>query len=114
MANVQVRKLTVTDALNVAEIIDQTLETMGTDELIKMMSGNSTKEVGVKLMKAALKQSRTSVLSFLADVNNMKTEEFLELDAEAIPKTIQSILNDPRNSGFFEQLRGLLPSVHSQ
>jgi len=109
MSKTNVRKLTVADALNIAEIIDETLSGMDANEIKKLFSGKDAQEVGLKLIQAALKQTKKSVLTFLSDVNQMTKEEFLLCDAEVIPSTITAILSDPRNSSFFVQLRAMLP-----
>ena len=106
----KIRKLTVADALNVATIIDEIFNGMNAAEIEDMIKAKDSTNIGMKMIREALKQSNKSILNFLAAVNEMSTDEFLQLDAEAIPETVSAILEDPRNSGFFKHLRGMLPS----
>jgi len=114
MSTINVRKLTVLDALNIAEMVDETLSGMDSSEIQKLFTGKDSQEVGLKVIQAALKQTKRSVLTFLADVNQMTREEFLQCDAEVIPSTVSAILSDPRNSGFFGQLRAMLPAAQKK
>ena len=107
-----VRDLNVEDMMNAADIVDSLVSNIEKGELDKIMSGSGdAKEIGISIIKAAIKHARVPAFEFLASVNEMSVDEFKKKPAIFITGTVKAILENPSNKGFFEELRSFLPSA---
>lgn len=105
----QARELNVEDMMIVSEVIDELLSNIDDETASKIFSGSADKrEVGMSIVKAALKHARKPAFEFLANANDMTLDEFKKQPASFAFDTINAIKDNPKNKDFFSELRKFL------
>lgn len=108
----EVRELNVEDMMIVSDVIDELISNVDEETANKIFSGSANpKEVGMTIIKAALKHARKPAFEFLANVNDMTIDEFKKQPASFAFETIKAIKNNPKNKDFFSELRNYLPQA---
>lgn len=108
----KVRELNVEDMMLASEVIDELVSNISKEDIESIFSGNANaKDIGLSIVKVAVKHARKPAFEFLANVNDMDIDEFKKQPASFITETVQAIRQNEKNKDFFEELRKFLPSA---
>jgi len=107
-----VRELNVEDMMLVSEIIDELVSNLDKETIDSIFGGEGNgKDVGLSVVKVAIKHARKPAFEFLANVNDLGIDEFKKKPASFITDTIEAIKDNPKNKDFFSELRKFLPGA---
>jgi len=107
-----VRDLNVEDMMLVAEVADELINNMDKESVEAIFNGKGeAKDVGLSIVKVAIRHAREPAFKLLASVNNMEIEDFKKKPASFITETVRAVINNDSNKDFFEELRSFLPTA---
>lgn len=103
--------LTAGSVLDFADVLADIMDHIDPSMLTKAKDNkddSAVAEIGMSVMKLALKHGRKSTFAFLAGAAGMTTEELARQPATAITEIINQIKDSPDLADFFTQVRGML------